>query len=33
VLDVESGQFSPFDAGLQQAGDRNDPLAGVDLLQ
>lgn len=33
VLDVESGLFAPFDAGLQQAGDRNDPLAGVDLLQ
>lgn len=33
VLDVESGQFSPFDAGLHQPGDRNDPLAGVDLLQ
>jgi carbonic anhydrase len=33
VLDVESGKFSSFDAGLHQPGDRNDPLAGVDLLQ
>ncbi len=31
VLDVESGQFEPFDAALQ-AARANDPLAGVNLL-
>ncbi|MBY0267554.1 MAG: carbonic anhydrase [Burkholderiales bacterium] len=33
VLDVESGLFAPFDAGLHRPGDKDDPLAGVDLLQ
>lgn len=33
VLDVESGQFSPFDAGLHRADDKGDLLSGVDLLQ
>ena len=31
VLNVESGQFEPFDADLQ-AARANDPLAGVNLL-
>ena len=31
VLDVESGQFEPFDAAIQ-AARANDPLAGVNLL-
>ncbi len=33
VLDVESGRFSPFDAGLHRADDKGDPLSGIDLLQ
>lgn len=31
VLDVESGQFEPFDAALQAARERN-PLSGINLL-